>query len=257
MHQQIFHKIQGQGAPLVLLHPVGIDHTFWGPLVDQASSLHTVISVDLMGHGASPPAEPERGIGAYAGDIAALLDQLGFASASMLGLSFGGMITQEFALVYPARISALVVGACGARIPAEARGAVRARGQVDPAKGMAGVVDQTMQRWFTPGFINSEPAQRVHARLLSDDPAGWTAGWNAIAGFDALNRLGSIAAPTFVIAGELDAGAAVATTKMIADAIPGSQFEVLSGAPHMMQIENAERFTDRVMTFLRDVKARA
>lgn len=257
MSKHLFRTIQGQGSPLVLLHPVGIDHTFWGPLVEQASSLHTVISVDLMGHGASPPAEPDRGIRAYAEDVAALLDELGLAHASLLGLSFGGMIAQEFALAFPARLSALVVGACGSRIPAEARDAVRARGNVDLGKGMASVVDQTMQRWFTPAFINAEPAQRVHARLLADDPVGWAAGWNAISGFDALDRLGSIAVPTLVIAGELDAGSPVAATKTIADAIPGSQFVVLPGAPHMMQIECVEPFTDRVMTFLRDVAAKA
>jgi 3-oxoadipate enol-lactonase len=257
MKNQLFHKIRGQGTPLVLLHPVGIDHNFWGPLIEQAASLHTVISVDLMGHGASPPAEPERGIGAYAADVAALLDHLGLANVTMLGLSFGGMITQEFALAYPARITALMVGACGPRIPAEAREAVRARGKVDPATGMASVVDQTMQRWFTTAFMDAEPAQRVRARLLADDPAGWAAGWNAISGFNALDRLGSIKAPAFVIAGELDAGSPVATTKAIADAIPGSQFEILPGAPHMMQIECADRFTDSVMTFLRDLKARA
>jgi 3-oxoadipate enol-lactonase len=252
MSKQLFHKVQGQGSPLVLLHPVGIDHTFWGPLVEKASSLHTVISVDLMGHGNSPAAEPERGIGAYSADVAALLDHLGVAKATMLGLSFGGMITQEFALAYPKRVSALVVGACGPRIPAEARDAVRARGQVDPATGMSSVVEATMQRWFTPAFIDAEPAQRVRARLLADDPAGWAAGWNAISGFNALDRLGSIAVPAFVIAGEIDAGSPVATTKMIADAIPGSRFEVLTGAPHMMQIECADRFTDRVMAFLHD-----
>jgi 3-oxoadipate enol-lactonase len=251
MRQQLFHRVQGQGSPLVLLHPIGIDHSFWGPLVEQASSLHTVISVDLMGHGRSPPAPAGRAIGAYAVDVAALLDELGMPRASLLGLSFGGMIAQEFALAYPARISSLVVGACGPRIPPEAREAVRSRGKVDPASGMVSVVDTTMQRWFTPGFIDAEPARRVRERLLKDDPAGWAAGWNAIADFDALDRLGMVAAPTLVIAGELDAGAAVATTKMIADAIPGAQFEVLSGAPHMMQIEFAERFTDRVMAFLR------
>lgn len=127
-----------------------------------------------------------------------------------------------------------------------------ARGNVDPATGMASVVDATMQRWFTPEYMSAEPAQRVRARLLADDPAGWAAGWNAISGFDALDRLGAVTAPTLVIAGELDAGAPVATTRMIADAIPGSQFEVMSGAPHMMQIECAERFTDRVMAFLRE-----
>jgi 3-oxoadipate enol-lactonase len=252
MQQKLYHRVQGQGAPLVLLHPVGIDRNFWGPLVDEASSLHTVISVDLMGHGSSPPAPFGRAIGAYAADVAALLDELGMPRASLLGLSFGGMIAQEFALAYPARVASLVVGACGARIPPEARDAVRARGNVDSGTGMASVVDTTMQRWFTPGFMNAEPAQRVRARLLADDPAGWAAGWNAISGFDALGRLGTVSAPTLVIAGELDAGASVATTKMIADAIPGSRFEVMSGVPHMMQIECAERFTDRVMAFLRE-----
>ncbi|MFA6265123.1 MAG: alpha/beta fold hydrolase [Pseudolabrys sp.] len=257
MRNQLVYSVQGKGPPLVLLHPVGIDCTFWGPLVERASGLHTVISVDLMGHGASPPAPPERGITAYAADVAALLDELGFADAALLGLSFGGMIAQEFAVDRPKRLSALIVGACGPRIPAEAREAVRARGKVDPAKGMASVVDQTMQRWFTPAFMNAEPAQRVRARLLADDTAGWAAGWNAISGFDAFDRLGSIAVPTLVVAGERDAGTPVAATKAIADAIPGAEFALLPGAPHMMQIECADRFADRVMAFLRDVAGRA
>lgn len=253
MGQQLFHRAQGHGPPLVLLHPVGLDGTFWGPLIDEATGLHTVISVDLMGHGASPPAPSGRAIGAYAQDVAVLLDELGMRRASLLGLSFGGMIAQEFTLAYPDRVSSLIVGACGPRIPPEARDAVRARGAVDPVRGMASVVDQTMQRWFTPAFISAEPAQRVRERLLTDDPAGWAAGWHAISRFDALDRLGSVAAPTLVIAGEVDAGTPVATTKTIADAISGSQFAVLSGAPHMMQIERAGRFTDRVMAFLRAV----
>lgn len=252
MGKSLFHRVQGQGSPLILLHPVGIDHTFWGPLVERASSLHTVISVDLIGHGASPPATPARGIDAYAEDVAALLDGLGLTRTSLLGLSFGGMIAQEFTVAFSDRVSSLIVGACGPRIPPEAREVVRARGKIDPAEGMASVIDQTMRRWFTPGFMNSEPAERVRARLLADDPAGWAAGWNAIADFDALDRLSSVKAPTLVIAGELDAGAPVATTRTIAEAIPGSQFVVLPGAPHMMQIECAERFTDRVMTFLRN-----
>ena len=57
--------------------------------------------------------------------------------------------------------------------------------------------------------------------------------------------------PTLVMAGELDAGTPVAATRAIADAIEGSQFTLFPGAPHMMQIEGAEGFTDRVTAFLR------
>ena len=249
MSNSLYYTRQGSGPALVLLHPVGIDHSFWGPLIEKAATLRTVIAVDLMGHGWSPAAAPDRGIGAFVSDLVALLDNLGFEKAGLLGLSFGGMIAQEFACSHPSRLSQLIVGACGPRIPPEARDAVRARGKPD-ASGMAGVVDATMQRWFTPAFIDAEPARRVRARLLSDDPVGWAAGWNAISGFDALDRLKTIAVPTLVVAGELDAGTPPAMTRIIADTIPGAEFKVLPGAPHMMQIECAGVFSDAVIEFL-------
>lgn len=252
MASELFYRVTGSGSPLVLLHPVGLDHTFWEPLLTEAAQTHTVVAVDLRGHGRSGPAAYDRGIRAYAADVVALLDELGFDDAAVLGLSFGGMITQELAVTYPERVSRLIVGACGPRIPAEARETVRARGQLDPAAGMAGVVDVTLRRWFTDGFMGSEAVKRVRQRLLANDPAGWAAGWNAIAGFDALERLPTIKVPTLVVAAELDAGTPVAATQAIAAAIPGAQFAVIPGAPHMMQIECGERFTALVMAFLRE-----
>ena len=257
MPVRLFHSATGKGLPLVLLHPVGLDHSFWEPLIEEASAIHTVIAVDLAGHGRSDAAEYGRAIAAYAEDVRFLLDELGFSRSAILGLSFGGMIAQEFAITYPERLSALIVGACGARIPPEARIAVRARGEIDPDAGTASIVDVTLRRWFTPDFMETEPVRRVRERLLANDIAGWAAGWNAISGLDTMERLNAVEAPALVVAGELDAGTPVAATKAIADAIPSAEFSVLSGAPHMMQIECADRFTDRVMRFLRERQADA
>lgn len=257
MTARLFHSMSGSGLPLVLLHPVGLDHSFWGRLIEKASAIHTVVAVDLAGHGRSEMARHDRGIAAFAEDIRSLLDELGFTRSTLLGLSFGGMIAQEFTVTHPERVSALVVGACGARIPPEARTAVRARGKTDRDTGMAGVVDVTLERWFTPGFLTSEPVRRVRERLLANNPAGWAAGWNAIAGFDALDRLGSIKAPALVVAGEFDAGTSVAASKAVADAIGGAEFSVLPGAPHMMQIECSDHFAEHVMRFLREQQAGA
>jgi 3-oxoadipate enol-lactonase len=210
-----------------------------------------VISVDLCGHGRSGPALPDRGLGAYAQDIETLLDQRGIQKTAILGLSFGGMIAQELAVRNPDRISRLVVGACGPRIASEMREAVRKRGKVDPETGMASVVDTTIERWFTRDYLGEPPVERVKQRLLANDPAGWAAGWNAIAGFDVLDRLNLVTARSLVIAGELDAGTPVTATRAIADAIPQAEFALLQQAPHMMQIECADRFADRVMSFLR------
>jgi 3-oxoadipate enol-lactonase len=252
MPAKLFRTIEGRGPALVLLHPVGLDHSFWGELAPRAAETRTVVAVDLCGHGRSDAALPGRGIGAYADDVIGLLDELGLASANLLGLSFGGMIAQEVALRVPQRISTLVIGACAGRIAPEAREAVRERGRTDPETGMASVVETTMARWFTPQFVDTPAVARVRERLHADDPQGWAAGWDAISGFDAQDRLGKLAARTLVVAGEFDAGTPVAATKAMADAIPNAEFTMLAGAPHMMQIECADRFTGKVLAFLQN-----
>lgn len=239
----------GSGPALVLLHPVGLDSSFWGELVEQLCESCTVIAVDLPGHGQSGPA-PEGGIAAYSAAVADLLGRLGIGRAGLLGLSFGGMIAQEVAIRYPALVSQLVVGACGGRVPPEARAALRGRGEKALASGMAAVVDETLTRWFTPDFMTSDAVARVRRRLLANDPAGWAAGWNAISGFDAFDRLSTLSIPALAVAGERDAGTPVEATRAIAAAIQGARFALLSGAPHMMQIEQPGPFADIVAAFL-------
>lgn len=246
----------GAGEAIVLLHPVGLDRTFWGPLAGRLAATRRVIAVDLAGHGESSPAPRGRDVAAYAGDVAALLDRLGLARTTVLGMSFGGMIAQQLALQFPSRVARLIVGACGARIPEAARPAVRARGTDAIELGMESVLDTTLSRWFTPPFLGSPEVDRVRQRLLANRPGDWAAGWDAISTFDVEGRLGQLRIPALAIAGETDAGTAVPATRAIADAIDGAEFALLAGAPHMMQIECAEAFSDTVMDFLVRTDAR-
>ena len=41
---------------VVLLHGVGLDHTMWGPVVALLAGEFEVVTPDLPGHGARPPA---------------------------------------------------------------------------------------------------------------------------------------------------------------------------------------------------------
>lgn len=250
------HIAIGSGPALVLLHPVGLDSSFWGGLFERLRNSCTIIAIDLPGHGLSGPA-PESGIAAYSAAVADLLGQLGIGRAGLLGLSFGGMIAQEVAIRYPALVSRLVVGACGGRVPTEARAALRDRGEKALASGMTAVADETLTRWFTPDFMASHAVARVRDRLLANDPAGWAAGWKAIAGFDAFDRLPALAIPTLAVAGERDAGTPIEATRAIASAIPDARFAILPGAPHMMQIEQPTPFADIVMAFLNETSERS
>lgn len=251
MEDRIFREITGTGPAILLLHPIGLDHSFWGGLVGTLAATHCVIAVDLPGHGDSAKAATAgMSVADYAQAMFEMLDQFAVNKAAVLGLSFGGMIAQEMAVTHPDRVTKLVVGACGPKIPAAAIDVVRSRGNIDEHTGMASVVDATIERWFTPAFLRSPAVARVRNRLLTDSPAGWKAGWSAISAFDALARLSEVTATTLVIAAERDAGTSVEATACIAENIRRSQFILLEGAPHMMQIECEDDFILAVAPFL-------
>ena len=104
--------VSGNGPDLVLLHPVGLDHTFWESLAAAASRDHRVLRVDLRGHGRSPAAERGTSVEDYADDVHAAIGQHCRGAATVLGLSFGGMLAQVLALRHSNAVAALVLCGC-------------------------------------------------------------------------------------------------------------------------------------------------
>jgi pimeloyl-ACP methyl ester carboxylesterase len=75
---QLYYEIRGSGRPLVLLHGglLTIDLTF-GPLLEPLAASRQVIAVELQGHGHAADTGHAMTIEALAGDVIALLDELG------------------------------------------------------------------------------------------------------------------------------------------------------------------------------------
>ena len=244
-------RMEGSGPLTVLLHPVGLDGSFWGALPAALAAKRRVLSLDLAGHGASPAVARPRPIETYADDVAAAIREAGGGPAAVVGLSFGSMVAQMVAIRHPGLVSALVPCGSGGTFAEEIRPMLRERGLLAERGGMQAVVDATLDRWFNPEFRTDPKVEHVRQRLLSDDVAGWSAGWHAISGLDATPHLGAIRVPTLVIAGEKDLATAPAVTEAtIARGVPNARFTVLPSAPHMMQIECEAAYTDAVASFL-------
>jgi 3-oxoadipate enol-lactonase len=253
MTTELNYELGGHGPCVVLLHPVGLDLTFLAPVAAILRKEFTVLTVDQRGHGKSPASAPAHSLVDYADDLHALLTKLELTPAAIVGFSFGGMVAQELALRYPQDVSALVICASRASLPAAARDVARARGDDARSRGMSDVLEATLDRWFTPAFRAGGKEDAIKAHLLSHNVEDWAQAWYAMAAVDTLPRLRGVRAPALCVAGELDKSSQPEAMKEISAAIPGGRYSELKGAPHMLFLEQPEATARLVGEFLREV----
>ncbi len=115
---RLYYEIRGSGRPLVLLHGglMTIDLNF-GPLLEPLAASMRVIAVEFQGHGHTADTGRPMTIEALAGDVIALLDQLGIAEADLFGFSLGGLVAYSIALGAPTRVGKLIVASADANRP--------------------------------------------------------------------------------------------------------------------------------------------
>jgi 3-oxoadipate enol-lactonase len=238
-------------APVVVLsNSLGSTPAMWDPQVPALAERFRVVRYDHRGHGASPVPPAPYELGDLGADVIALLDRLGFERVHWCGLSLGGMVGMWMAINAPDRIDRLVLCCTSAKLgPAEmwADRAATVR-----AQGVDAVADAGIERWLSPGFIEREPqtAARIRAMLAATPDEGYAACCGVIERMDQVSQLGSIRAPTLVIAGEDDPATPPEHGELIASAIPGARLEIVPGARHLATIEQPEAMTSLILGHL-------
>jgi pimeloyl-ACP methyl ester carboxylesterase len=103
----ISHWVVGDGPALVLVHAGVADARMWARQVDELARDHRVITVDLRGYGETPVEAAAKY--SDAGDLLAVLDELGVERVEAVGASYGGYVVQQAASRQPERFSRLVL----------------------------------------------------------------------------------------------------------------------------------------------------
>ena len=247
---------QGDGPPLVLLHGFLSDRRMWRAQLSGLSDGFRVIAWDMPGAGdSSDPPESYR-MSDYAACLAALLDALGVRSAFVLGLSWGGVLTQEFYRTYPDRVAALIL----ADTYAGWKGSL---GEAAAAERLAGCVrdSELPPSEFVPKWrpqmhtTNATTACRaeMEATLAEFHPVGFRNHARAVAESDTRDVLPSIAVPTLLLWGAEDQRAPRHIAEAMRAMIPGAQLVVIAGAGHVSNMEQPERFNSELRSFLASI----
>lgn len=100
------HETGGTGPPVVLIHSTVCDSRMWDAQWADLTRHHQVIRCDLRGYGKTPlPQEPYSD----AGDLRAVLEDLGITAATLVGASYGGKVALQIASAWPELVSRLAL----------------------------------------------------------------------------------------------------------------------------------------------------
>ncbi len=243
------------GAPVVLVHPVGLDLTYWAAQIEALSNDYDVVAFDLPGHGRSPGAPSDWTLDKAADRLAEVIRSTGAPSAHVVGLSVGGMIAQATTLAHPDLVRSLSLIDTAAAFEDAGRSGMRARAETARRGGMAAVISSTLDRWFTDETRTRRPdlIDRVSKTLLGDDAAVHAAMWDMISGLDLVDQLPRIACPTLVLVGEFDPSSPPAAARLLAGRIPDTRLHVIADASHMAPLEKPEIINGHLRRFLAEV----
>lgn len=240
------------GPPIVLMHPVGLDLTWWDLQIAEFGRDHDVVAFDMPGHGLSGKLQAPPTFEVLARAAAGVVAHLGAGPAHLVGHSVGGMIAQTLALARPELVRSLSLVGTLCTFPDAVRGALRERARVAREEGMARIALLSQERWFPPAFRVRRPdvLDRAAKSLLQQDPDFHASMWEMIATLDLEPHLSRLSCPTLVVAGTEDVNAPVAAARQIADLIPGAVLHEVPGAGHFPPLEAPDVFNGLLRRFL-------
>ena len=223
-------RTSGKGAPLILIHGWGNSATLFSELMTRLPDCHC-LAPDLPGYGAST-ADAKVDLATLADDFIHWFDALGLETVTLLGWSLGGMLAQELAARFPARIERLILVATTPRFVVApdwqhglADSAVRAL-----ARDFKRAPIPTLESFWRLQFHGevSPPSP-----LLPEvEPATALGGLELLRQIDLRQELSKITMPTLVLHGSADVIIPIGAGRYLAATLPQAFLHEINGCGH-------------------------
>jgi pimeloyl-ACP methyl ester carboxylesterase len=180
----------------------------------------------------------------FAEDALCVLDRLSIERTFVMGLSMGGMIAQELALLDSSRVIALVLGCThhgGQRRIGPSREVMDVL-LANDSLTQEQIIDKNLPIFLSRKCIaeDTDAVLAYRRAQLSVEPQpefALQAQLAAIAGFDVRERLGSLRIPTLVVTGTEDLLVPRENAHHLAAVLPLSELVEIPGAGHALHAE--------------------
>lgn len=230
--------VAGSGAPVVLLHGVGLRAEAWNTQIDALSPVARVIAPDMPGHGTNTTGVARPDIEAYCDAALSVLEALD-GPPLIIGHSMGAMLALGLAHQSPNKVRGVVAlnavferSETAAEAVEKRAAALDGISQVDPTPALA--------RWF--GDAHSAARMACADWLSATDPAAYKRAYTAFATSHVPNRdsLKNLHCPALFMTGALEPNSTPEMSRRMADLAAHGRVEIVSGAAHMMPMTHPD-----------------
>ena len=256
--KKLYYELYGRAGSerwLVFLNGLVQSTAAWAIMLPFLKPSFRIVLLDLIFQGRSDKDGEARDFDRHAADVAGLLYALGAKKVGLIGISYGSLVAQHFALNFPERLERLILLSTFANKTAYYEAIEHSWLNALEAGGTSLLFDVMLplalgDNYFKRPPISLDMLRKANAEINSDSSAiGKLMAALRLRG-DYRQELRRVRTPTLVVHGEHDLIFPLSMGREAAVAIPGSRFEVVPGAGHTLNLEAVPETATLIARFM-------
>jgi pimeloyl-ACP methyl ester carboxylesterase len=237
------------GPILLLIHPMGADHSFWNGCRAIWEDTYRCVAMDLPNAGASHRTAAPLSMEEQAAELEAFRQALRLERVIPVGCAVGAIIATVYAGMFPDNCDALVISNPGFRTKPEAKAMLAKRAEDVRAGGMAAVLSTVVDGSFL-GCPEDRPREDFRKRLASQNPEAYALQIEGMLDADTEPYLPNITFPTLIVAGGNDRLLPPDHARQIHESLAASEFKLIEDGAHFIPYQRPAEFAGLVDHFL-------
>lgn len=208
-----------------------------------------IISYDQRGLGQTSKPSNAYTMKQYANDAADLIDKLGVSRLPVMGVSFGGMVAQELAILHPDKVSKLILACTSSGGEGGSSYPLHKLEELDPEKKLETAIKindlRITDAWVKENIEDWKKLKELSANRIQykTEPSGFKNQLTAREGHDTSNQLSEIKVPVLLQGGKYDGIAPVKNMEYLHKNIKFSTLKFYEGG-HLFLIQDKRAFKD-------------